>query len=197
MKRFGILFGAALVSLSGFACAETEDGLYGASVPAGAVFVRVLGEAREPINILGRAVDAAEMPKNVFVAFPASALKTAEPGAHYSIAKSNRGWVTIEEPDRDKKSKVYLSVINVDAGSASLSVAQSGPQLVDVVSAGGAGTRAVNPVSATLSATSDGSQTEFDVVLRRKQNITFVMRAGGIVELVDDTYGPVFEALAQ
>ncbi len=198
MKRMVVLVGLALGGASGGVSAEIEDGLYGAAVPENAVFVRTIDTAEVSYDLFGVMVPSAELPDGVFVAFAPEALPSATPGAHYTVvATKSDPAVVIEEPNRDNPSKVYLSLLNVDASEATLAVAGGGPDIISGVGTGQAGARGVNPISVSLQARVDGMVTEVDVVLRRKQNLTFVTRANGSVKVINDVYGPVFEGAAK
>lgn len=196
LRRTFALF--ALASLAVPVHAETEDGLYGAAIPANAVFVRTIGVAAGDHDIFGRVLPASALPEGTFVAFAPEALPEARPGAHYTIVVPAGGApVMIEEAARRDPAKVYLSLLNVDAGTATLAVAGGGPQVIASTDAGTSGSRGVNPVAVTLEARVDGTSTELDVALRRKEHLTIVARAGGEVVVLKDLYGPVFEAASE
>ncbi|WP_147125343.1 alginate O-acetyltransferase AlgF [Shimia ponticola] len=200
MQRFLIVVWCAVAScLPQAALAEREDGLYGAVVPKGAAFVRVLGASSESLTILGRKVPTTELPEDVYVAFAPGVLPEAKDGAHYTVFEA-AGQVlsVVEEPARDKPGKVYLSMVNLGSElPAALSVADGGPEVLGDVAVGAAATRAVNPLSVTLGVSYGSDATTFYVVLRRGQNLSFVVLPDGSVEMIKDTYGPVFAEAGQ
>lgn len=198
MKRLRFVVGLAFACWSSVASAETENGLYGAAVPKDAVFIRALGVTPTAWELFGRTLPGEVLPDGVFVAFAPSHVAQAEPGAHYSVVRSDDGTTAvIQEPDRDQPSKVHLSLLNMGATDAALSVANGGPQVLGGVKRNTARTRGVNPVAVTLTVDADGVASEFDVVLRRKQNLTFVVHPSGHFEIIEDTYGPVFDGEAK
>ncbi len=188
-----LLCGAALGLMALPAAAELEDGLYGAAVPSDAVFVRQIGGLDAAPTLFGRTFTVDELPEATYVAISASALDGAEPGAHYTVLAEAGGLTVIEEPARPNPSKVYLFLLNEAGPAAQLNVAGGGATVIDPTRAGAIGSRAVNPLAVTLSVQAGAMVEEFDVILRRGVNITFVV-ADGRVQLIENQFGPVIEA---
>ena len=195
MMMKNTLTATAIASLATAAFAEKEDGLYGAALPKDAIFVRAIDLAEPSYYLFGRTIPGDKLPDGTFVAFAPELLPEATPGAHYSlVAGENALPFVIEEGPRDNPAKVQLSLLNIDASNATLAVAGGGPEVVADVTEGSVGARWVNPVSVTLEARIDDAETaQIDVTLRRKQHMTILARADGSVELLEDTYGPIFD----
>lgn len=178
--------------------AENEDALYGAPVPEGAVFLRALAPLDPQFEIFGQRLEATALASGAFasgafVAIAPDVLPSVPPGAHYSVHLSTGGdLIATQEPDREDPTKVALTLLNVDAPWAELRVAGGGPVVIAKTPANDAKARGVNPVQVTLEVVTDTTTTAFDVTLRRKQNLTFVARAGQPPEMIIDTYGPVY-----
>ncbi len=194
MIRKLVLGSLTVACLGSSAVAEAEDGLYGSAVPEDAIFVRAVGVDAPNFDVLGRKLTHEELPDGIFVAFAPEILPLGVPNAHYSVfTGSENSPIVIKEADRAKPSKVYLTLINLDADAAALAVAGGGPDVIANVAAGEAASRGVNPVNVTLEARVAETSQEVEITLQRKQHMTFVVRADGSVEVLKDTYGPVFE----
>ena len=175
------------------AVAEQEDGLYGAPVPSDAVFIRRFGGLDGPQTIFERTFPEGALPDGVYVAISASALEGAEPGAHYSVLQTTgEDFELISEPARNDPTKVHLFLLNGGEAPARLSVASGGPMVIDDTISGEIDSRAVNPVSVSLRVEAGALVQDFEVVLRRGQNITFLV-ADGEIRLIENTFGPVIE----
>lgn len=188
----GFLIGAAL-ALTSPAFAETEDGLYGAAVPSDAVFLRRIGAMDALGDLFGRSFTGDELPDAVYVAISATALEGAEPGAHYTVTGGDTDPLIIREPARADPSKVYLFLLNTDPGAARLVVAGGGPTVIEATPQGQMAERAVNPLAVTLSVEAGGLSQDFDLVLRRGVNLTFIV-ADGAVRMIENRFGPVITA---
>lgn len=198
MFRKTVLGSLAVACLGSSTVAETEDGLYGVAVPADAIFVRAVGVDTPTFDVLGRSLTNEELPDGIFVAFAPEALPLGVPNAHYSVFIGSEDMpIVIKEANRENPSKVYLTLINLDADDASLAVAGGGPDVIANVGTGEAASRGVNPVSVTLEARVAETSQEVEIKLARKQHMTFVARADGSVEVLKDTYGPVFEGASK
>ena len=189
----GYLLCAALGLGVGSAPAETEDGLYGAAVPQDAVFLRRIGSDGAETVIFGRSFTADELPENTYVAISAVLLDGAVAGGHYTILPADTAPAVLQEPQRPDQSKVYLFLLNGDDAPARLSVADGGPVVIEDTAPGQITERAVNPLAVTLTVEGDGFSQDFDVVLRRGVNLTFVV-ADGAASLIENRFGPVIEA---
>lgn len=191
MKRLSPLLLSLGLALSGsVSVAEIEDGLYGAAVPADAIFVRQLGGLDAPVTVFGTSLGEAELPEAVYVAIPASALDGVTPGGHYTVITGADGAQIIEEPGRDDPAKVNLFVLNTGAAPAGLAVADGGPTVIAPTPAGAMATRAVNPLSVTLAVETGEMSESFDVVLRRGVDLTFWVSGDGVT-LIEHQFGPV------
>lgn len=198
MFRVVCALGCILCGVVSMVSAETEDGLYGAAVPENAVFLRVIDPKSKDHIVFGQRLLVEPSDDTVFIAFAPDILPDAEPGGYYtSVAKSGGDFVVIQEPPRSDPTKVYLTLLNVDAGTANIVVAGGGPVVLSNHVAGQALSRGVNPVSVSLAVHVDGVITEFDLTLRRKQHLSFVARAGGRVALVQDQFARVFDGAEQ
>ena len=191
MTRFTtLMLGATLGALTSTAHADTEDALYGAPVPADAVFIRLIGEMDAPLFILGRGFTAEELPEAVYSAISASLLDGAQAGAHYTVLTGPVGAQLIEEPGRDDPAKVHLFLLNADVADARMQVADGGPVVIEDTAQGAIASRAVNPLSVTLEVETANDTEAFDVVLRQGVNVTFLV-ADGDVTLIEHAFGPV------
>ncbi len=186
------MFGRFTTFLAAATAATTiEDGLYGAAVPADAVFVRRMDDGDGPLQVLGRQFLAHELPHTVYAAISASDLTGADQGRYYSVIARPDGTAHIvAEPPRADRSRVHLILLNMGTGTARMTVADDGAVVINDTAPMAANARAVNPVAVTLRVeTAHGAQT-FPVTLRRGQNVTFVVTESGI-SLVPSAFGPV------
>jgi hypothetical protein len=128
------------------------------------------------------------------VYYPVSAALTdgGFAGSFYTAAVDATGnFHVIREPDREDRSKVFLTLLNLSDDQARLVLSDQNIDVIGTTDINTAGGRTVNPVAATLSVvTSSGAVLgSFDVQLRRGQNITFVARPDG-AELIENRFGP-------
>lgn len=169
-----------------------DNELYDDPPPADAVFVRWIGEATAPA-ILG-----IQMPEEAGdLYYPVSAALTdgGHSGSFYTAAIDATGDVqVIREPDREDRSKVLLTLLNLSGDGARLVLTDQNVEVIGTTNVNSAGGRTVNPVAVTLSVvTSSGAVLgDFDVQLRRGQNVTFVARPDGAVVL-ENRFGPNIE----
>lgn len=192
-RTCGLLLCAMLVAFVSPARAEIEDGLYGAAVPNDALFVRRIGIVDASVDLFGRSFSAGELPEETYVAISAAQLDGAQAGGHYTILSDGAAPFILQEPVRTEPSKVHLFLLNAGSASARLVVADGGPVVIDTTTDGQISQRAVNPVSVTLTVEANGLSENFDLVLRRGVNLTFLV-ADGDVRLIENRYGPVIEA---
>lgn len=98
--------------------------------------------------------------------------------------------VVIEEPDRLDPTKVHLTLLNLTGAPVRLVLIEQSVNVISSVSPNEAGARAVNPVAVTLTVITDEDDVlgEFDVRLRRGQNITFIARPSG-ARLIENRFG--------
>lgn len=183
-----VIFAASLSATS--LHAESEDALYGAALPADAVFIRQLGAAEFPILALGHRLTEGDFEETAYTAISAKQLQDAKPGSFYTILSDGNETRLIEEPSRDDRSRVHLFLLNADETEARLVVADGGPEVIASVPTGQIETRSVNPLAVALSVETDIGETRFDVVLRRGVNVTFLVQDGE-VSLIEHRFGPV------
>jgi hypothetical protein len=190
--RLGALI-TGLILAAASASAEVEDGLYGAAVPADAVFIRPLGLGGAPVSAFGRTFQPDELSDGVYTAISAQALEGAVPGAYVSLVHLDGEMHLIEEPARDDRTRVHLFLLNAGADAARLVVADGGPEVIAATPSGQIDSRAVNPLALTLAVETGGQAQTFDVVLRRGVNVTFLVAQDG-VQLIPHQFGPVVSA---
>lgn len=175
-----------------------DTGLYGEAIPQDAAFVRWL-DHDDPIARTAFAFDfsATPVPTDTYVAVSASLLRNADAGAYYSVLRGDDGTVHIlEEPTRDDASKVHLFLLNAGPTPINLSVSQADTTVIGTTGTLEAQARAVNPISVNLAVQDSDSGRildEFDVALRRGQNMTFA-RLGNQIVAIPSAFGPVFSA---
>ncbi len=175
---------------AGSLSAEEEDALYGDALPADAVFIRQFGAAEFPILALGRPFTQGDFDATAYTAVSAETLENAEPGSFYTILSNGVETRLIHEPSRDDRSRVHLFLLNADEMDASLVVAEGGPEVIANVPTGQIETRPVNPLAVALSVETGFGTNNFDVVLRRGGNVTFLVQDGE-VHLVEHRFGPI------
>ncbi len=172
-----------------------DTGLYGTPPPADSVFIRWIGDDApwsEPV--WGMSLAERDLPANTYVAISAGFFTNISPGGYYSIIPIESAQVAIiSEPPRERTSKVHLILLNADDSDASLVVSGGGPGVMEEVAPKTAAIRAVNPVTTTLQVVASHGSKEFDVTLRRGQNITFVV-VGDDTMMIPNTFGPVVVA---
>lgn len=191
LSNRALFFVAALTVLPSFVWAADNE-LYDDPPPDDAAFVRWIEDAAAP-RILG-----VSMPGEHGKAFhPVSAALTndAKAGSYYTAAIDALGEIAIiEEPARQDRSKVLLTLLNISEGAVRLLLTGQNAEVIGSTAVNDASARPVNPVATTLSVvTSSGAVLGvFDVQLRRGQNITFVARPEG-AELIENRFGPNIE----
>lgn len=189
-KHFCIAAATALLTAH-MACAADNE-LYDEPPPDDAAFLRWI-EAGQAPDVLG--VSALGTEGDLF--HPVSAANTAgaAAGVFYTAARDASGdVVVIEEPSRNDRSKVLLTLLNLAGEPVRLVLVEQDVEVVGATDVNAAGGRSVNPVSVSLSvmtASGDALGT-FDVQLRRGQNVTFVARPDG-AELIENRFGPNLE----
>ncbi len=175
---------------AGSLSAEDEDALYGEALPADAVFIRHIGDADFPIQKLGHTFTANDFEATAYTAVAAGLLDDAEAGSFYTLLSDGNQTQLIKEPSRDDRSKVHLFLLNAGETEAHLIVADGGQEVIPNVPTGEIATRAVNPLAITLAVATGANTRDFDVVLRRGVNVTF-MAEGGQVRLIEHEFGRV------
>lgn len=184
----------AAVALGTTAQAD-DSGLYGEPVPADAAFIRWIdGGAGDTRTAFGRDFAGVPIPNQTFAAISTALLDGAEAGAYYSIIATEDGSVRqIQEPGRNEASKVHLILLNGTAAPVSLILSEPETEIIGATPTLQSQSRAVNPVSASLAVRSETTGTiieEFDVALRRGQNLTFAA-IGDEVIVIPSAFGPV------
>lgn len=183
------LFVAAGISTSSLG-AEEENALYGAALPVDAVFVRHIGAAGFPVHVLGRSFAPGDFDATAYTAVAAEVLEGAVAGSFYTILTDGGESHLIQEPGRNDRSRVHLFLLNASGADARLVVAHGGPEVIANVPKGEIETRSVNPLAVELSVETVAGATDFDVVLRRGVNVTFLVEDGA-VRLIEHRFGPV------
>ncbi|MGR3634752.1 MAG: alginate O-acetyltransferase AlgF [Shimia sp.] len=166
-----------------------DNELYDDPPPEDAAFVRWI-EAETPPEILG--ILMPEEPGDVYYPVSAALTDGGRAGSFYTAAVDATGNVhVIREPDREDRSKVLLTLLNLSDQHTRLVLSDQNIDVVGDTDTNSAGGRTVNPVAATLSVvTSTGAVLgRFDVQLRRGQNVTFVARPDG-ADLIENRFGP-------
>lgn len=166
-----------------------DNTLYDAPPPDDAAFLRWIetGDAPEIFGIEGLGADGA-----AFYPVSAAATDGAEAGRFYTAARDASGAVQVlTEPDRQDRSKVHLTLINMGDAPAQLVVAGQDLMVIGATPVNATASRAVNPVEVALQLVTDEGEVlgRFDLVLRRGQDLTFVARADK-AELVENRFGP-------
>ncbi|WP_424969280.1 alginate O-acetyltransferase AlgF [Dinoroseobacter sp. S76] len=178
------------ICLAGAGALQAADNtLYDAPPPEDAAFLRWIEPGLAP-EIYGIAALGAE--GDVFHPVSAAATEGAQAGVYYTAARDAEGTlVVIEEPARPDRTKVQLTLVNLAEAPVRLEVAGQDMVVVGETATGTAAARAVNPVAVALTVvTADGAALgQFEVRLRRGQNLTFVARAEG-AELIANRFGP-------
>lgn len=179
---------ALILTGSGHANAA-DNTLYDTPPPDDAAFIRWVGlGSQHPVLGIAPATHIADVYRPV----SAAATNGAQPGIFYTVAKGPNGQaLLIEEPGREDRSKVHLFLVNLGSYPVRLSVTDQDMVVIDDTATGTAGSRAVNPVSVSLSLVAGDGRTldSFDVSLRRGQNLTFVARDDG-ARLIENSFGP-------
>ncbi|MEM1078158.1 MAG: alginate O-acetyltransferase AlgF [Pseudomonadota bacterium] len=180
--------GAILTSAAPALAADNT--LYDAPPPEDAAFLRWIEPGPAP-EIYGIAALGAE--GDVFHPVSAAATQGARAGVFYTAARDATGaLVVIEEPARPDRTKVQLTLVNLSGVPARLEVVGQDMVVVDDTATEAAAARAVNPVAVALSVVTASGEAlgQFEVSLRRGQNLTFVARADR-AELIANRFGPI------
>ncbi|MEN0002232.1 MAG: hypothetical protein AAF940_15240, partial [Pseudomonadota bacterium] len=166
-----------------------DNELYDTPPPDDAAFVRWVGLGNQhPVFGVAPATHIADVYRPV----SAAATTGAQPGAFYTATKNADGkLVIIEEPTREDTSKVHLLLLNAGDMPVQLVVAGQDMMVIDETPPGAAQSRAVNPVSTSLTVKSgDGRELgTFDLALRRGQNLTFIVHED-TARLIENAFGP-------
>ena len=169
------------------ACAS-DDALYADVIPSDAVFIRWL-EPPLKASAFGAQFDTTLAASGDFLPVSAALLKNVTAGSYFSVTEGQ----IIQEPARADKSKVHLVLLNTSQESAELLITENSAAVIGATEPNAAQSRAVNPIAVNLSvATSGGDFTEFDLSLRRGQNLTFLVTDAG-VRLIENGFTEVTE----
>lgn len=189
VRSLSQFFALGTLLASAGALQAADNTLYDAPPPEDAAFLRWIEPGLAP-EIYGIAALGAE--GDVFHPVSAAATEGAQAGVYYTAARDADGaLVVIAEPPRPDRSKVQLTLVNLAGAPVRLEVAGQDMIVVEETATGTAAARAVNPVAVALTVvTTDGAALgQFEVSLRRGQNLTFVARAEG-AELIANRFGP-------
>ncbi len=174
----------------GAAQEQTEAVLYDRPLPQDAVFLRWLGSKAMPQELRLAMLPPASTD---FHPLSATHLEGATAGHYYSVVPGPAGQPRlIAEPQRGKKSKVHLILLNASPQPVRLVLAGKQAEVVKRTDAFASGGRMVNPVAAELAVLSDDGQQigVVSVALRRGQNVTVLVDSEG-VRLVENRFGAV------
>lgn len=189
VRSLSQFFALGTLLASAGALQAADNTLYDAPPPEDAAFLRWIEPGLAP-EIYGIAALGAE--GDVFHPVSAAATEGAQAGVYYTAARDADGaLVVIAEPPRPDRSKVQLTLVNLAGAPVRLEVAGQDMVVVGETATGTAAARAVNPVAVALTVvTADGAALgQFEVSLRRGQNLTFVARPEG-AELIANRFGP-------
>jgi hypothetical protein len=164
----------------------SNQALYGTAIPDDAVFIRWMGTPEQATSF--GAQFAPELAAGSdYLPISARHLPDAEQGAFYSVIDGT----LVQEPARDDPAKVHLILVNADQGSARVLLAGKDAQVIGETARNAANARAVNPVQAVLAVMLENTLLgEFDLTLRRGQNVTFFVQ-DGVVHLIQNGFAPV------
>ena len=183
-------FCSLVLAGAGAAQEQTEAALYDRPLPEDAVFLRWLGSKGTPPELRLGALPPAS---SEFHPLSAHYLKGATAGHYYSVVDGPDGQARlIAEPQRGKKSKVHLILMNASPQPVRLVLAGKQVEVVKRTDAFASGGRMVNPVAADLEVLTDDDQPlgAVSVALRRGQNVTVLVDSDG-VRLVENRFGAV------
>lgn len=168
-----------------------EEALYDTLPPKDAVFIRFLGEPDTKLTVFGSRIPYDPEYGTSYIALSQAELAEPPEGLFHSVLPD--GKTVISEPDRSDRSKVHLFIVNASDGPVRLTVSDGGPEVIAPVQSAAAASRSVNPVSAQLSmerVSDEQVLSDFDLRLRRGQNLTFLATADG-GSLIENSFGPV------
>jgi hypothetical protein len=177
--------------------AASDDALYDQIPPEDAVFVRsfAAGAAAQDIGSLPAAVVAriAEG-ETVYSSLSAGEFSFPEPGRFYAIVADGAGMMhLVPEPERADRSKVHVILVNATDTDVRVTAPEHDMEVVAPTAPLSAASRAVNPIDVVLAVEDPASGTvleTMDLSLRRGQNLTILVRTGG-VDVIENAFGPV------
>jgi len=189
------MFRTALTSILILCAASVsadEGGLYPEAAPEDAAFVRFVGMGDAgSADFAGHRFAWDDDANAAYIPVSAALLDGVDPGSFLTVIPDADGLSAIAETPRPDRSKVYLFLVNTTAQPLSLRVIDGNIPVIADIAPMAAGSRAVNPVQIALGVfDGDTAVAEFDVTMKRGQNLSFVARAGG-VELIPHRFGPV------
>ena len=175
--------------------AALDNSLYAEAAPDDASFVRFLGfdEGAVP-EFAGKSFILGEENESAYIPVSSALLQNVPAGLFATVLRGKNGQnTTIIEGPRDVTSKVHLFLVNASDRTLDLRLADNSATVIDAVKTGSAAQRAVNPVAVTLGVFEDGKDTplaQFDVTLKRGQNISFIADQTGFW-MIENRFGTV------
>lgn len=194
---------AALAVLAGFATAALtvaaatpvfaqDAALYDAPPPEDAAFIRWLDQSADTTQF-GASFAEDVRAEPAFHPISTAGLNGADVGAHYSAVTGADGTtLLIPEAARDDRSKVHLTLVNASSAPVRLVLMGQDVEVVGALESGTSAMRKVNPIAVTLgvqSLSDDSILAEFELTLRRGQDISFIAAPSGAF-MVEDSFGP-------
>jgi len=196
MSRFSLfaLFTFALVSTCSPAAAQ-QAGLYPDALPDDVSFVRFVGfDGHDSATFAGAtfALDAATAAQ--YIPVSAGALDAVAAGSYATVLRASDGTTrVIPEAPRSRRAKVALLLVNGTDAALTLRLIEGGAEVIGAVPPATAALREVNPVAVTLGVFGADTPTalaQFDVALKRGQNISFVADGTG-VRMIENRFAPL------
>lgn len=177
-----------LIALGPVMGQASDQALYGTAIPDDAVFVRWLDTPAQA-TVFGVPFDANLAAGTDYLPISAQYLPDVPQGGFYSVI----GTALVQEPARDDLTKVHVILLNTDESPARIVLAGGTAEVIGETAQNSAAARAVNPVKATLAVMQGETLLgEFDVALRRGQNVTFFVQ-DGTVQFIKNGFAPVAE----
>lgn len=189
-----LLTSLAIASMANQALA-LDNSLYAETVPEDASFVRFFGfnEGKAP-EFGGKSFEVNKEDATAYIPVSSALLENVPAGLFVTVLRGEEGQnTTIIEGPRDTSSKVHLFLVNASHRALDLRLADNSATVIDAVQTGSAAQRGVNPVTVTLGVFENGSDiplAQFDVTLKRGQNISFIADQAGI-RMIENRFGAV------
>ncbi len=172
-----------------------DNSLYAEAAPDDASFVRFLGfDGSVAPEFGGKSFLVSEEDATAYIPVSSALLRDIPSGLFATVVHGADGHhTTIIEGPRDVTSKVHLFLVNASGRALDLRLADNSATVIDAVQTGSAGQRGVNPVAVKLGVFEDDADTplaQFDVTLKRGQNISFIVDQTGI-RMIENRFGAV------
>lgn len=189
-----LLTSLAIASMANLALA-LDNSLYAEAAPDDASFVRFFGfDEGSAAEFGGKSFELNKEDATAYIPVSSALLENVPAGLFATVLRDADGQsTTIIEGPRDVSTKVHLFLVNASQRALDLRLADNSATVIDAVQTGSAAQRGVNPVAVTLGVFEDGSDiplAQFDVTLKRGQNISFIADQTGI-RMVENRFGAV------